>query len=153
MATRQHDVRGEVKVTMKSEDPQPGQANALLTGQEFPTLNFVGLSIERGALKPNATTASQVYNSNTQSVLYVTGGSFRQLQVVDNRGVAVFDGELRQGQPLLLPQDYVILAQAGKDGPGPVRRAQDRREPCDQLQRRAGIHPPGLAGWCHRRCV
>ncbi|CAL5097187.1 unnamed protein product [Urochloa decumbens] len=69
-----------------------------------------------GALKPNASNASPVYNSNAQLVLYVTGGSFRRLQVVDNRGIAVFDGVLRQGQPLVMPQYYVALAQAGKDG-------------------------------------
>ncbi|CAN6331264.1 unnamed protein product [Urochloa humidicola] len=104
-----------MKVTMKLEKPRP-QEITLLTGQEFPTLNFVGLSISRGALKPNAAIVSPVYTSNAQSVVYVIRGSFRQLQVVDDRGVALFDGVLRQGQPLVIPQYYVALAQAGKDG-------------------------------------
>ncbi|CAL4910547.1 unnamed protein product [Urochloa decumbens] len=103
------------KVTASLEDPKP-QGTTLLTAYDFPALKLVGLSIERGALKPNASHASPIYNSNAQIVLYVTGGSFRRLQVVDNRGVAVFDGVLRQGQPLVIPQYYVALAQAGKDG-------------------------------------
>ncbi|CAN6340438.1 unnamed protein product [Urochloa humidicola] len=69
-----------MKVTMKLEKPRP-QEITLLTGQEFPTLNFVGLSISRGALKPNAAIVSPVYTSNAQSVAYVIRGSFRQLQV------------------------------------------------------------------------
>ncbi|CAL4895913.1 unnamed protein product [Urochloa decumbens] len=99
----------------KLQDPKP-QGTTLLTAYDFPALKLVGLSIERGALKPNASNASPVYNSNAQLVLYVTGGSFGRLQVVDNRGIAVFDGVLRQGQPLVIPQYYVALAQAGKDG-------------------------------------
>jgi hypothetical protein len=55
------------------------------------------------------------YTIGAQSVVYVTRGSVT-VQVVDNRGVAVFDGVLRQGQPLVVPEYYVLLAEAGKDG-------------------------------------
>ncbi|CAN6326543.1 unnamed protein product [Urochloa humidicola] len=109
------DAMCAMKVIMSSEDPQP-QGTSLLTAYDFPALKLVGLSIERGVLKPNASVVSPAYNINAQSVVYIIGGSFRRLQVVDNRGVAVFDGALRQGQPLVIPQYYVALAQAGKDG-------------------------------------
>jgi hypothetical protein len=55
------------------------------------------------------------YTIGAQSVLYVTRGSVK-VQVVDNRGVAVFNGVLRQGQPLVVPEYYVFLAEAEKDG-------------------------------------
>jgi hypothetical protein len=55
------------------------------------------------------------YTIGAQSVLYVTRGSVK-VQVVDNRGVAVFHGVLRQGQPLVVPEYYVFLAEAEKGG-------------------------------------
>uniref|UniRef100_K3ZD60 Cupin type-1 domain-containing protein n=2 Tax=Setaria italica TaxID=4555 RepID=K3ZD60_SETIT len=96
-----------MKVTKKLEEK-------VLTGYEFPILNSVGLSIERGTYKPN-TISSPFYTIKAQIVAYLTRGSAR-VQVVDNRGVAVFDGVLRRGQPLVVPQYYVVIVEAGKDG-------------------------------------
>ncbi|CAN6331265.1 unnamed protein product [Urochloa humidicola] len=105
-----------MKVVMSSEDPLLPKGTTLLTAYDFPALKLVGLSIERGVLKPNAYVVSPEYTINAQSVVYIIKGSFQSLQVVDNRGIAVFNGTLRQGQPLVIPQYYVALAQAGKDG-------------------------------------
>ncbi|KAK8458468.1 hypothetical protein SEVIR_3G383500v4 [Setaria viridis] len=96
-----------MKVTMKLKE-------TVLTSYEFPILNSVGLSIERGTYKPN-TISSPFYTIKAQTVAYLTRGSAR-VQVVDNRGVAVFDGVLRRGQPLVVPQYYVVIVEAGKDG-------------------------------------
>ena len=46
--------------------------------------------------------------------MYVTGGSGR-VQVVNNQGRTVFDGQLRQRQILLIPQNYAVLKRAFQD--------------------------------------
>ena len=38
------------------------------------------------------------------------------MQVVDNNGKTVFDGELRQGQLLVIPQNFAVIKQAGNEG-------------------------------------
>ncbi|KAF8392189.1 hypothetical protein HHK36_022531 [Tetracentron sinense] len=55
------------------------------------------------------------WNLNAHSVIYVTKGNGR-IQVVGNYKQAVFDGELRQGQLLIVPQNFAIVKQAGNDG-------------------------------------
>ncbi|RCV15305.1 hypothetical protein SETIT_3G047400v2 [Setaria italica] len=101
-----------MKVIMNLEDPHSRRITRL-TGDSFPILNSLGLSVERGTLKPNEI-VSPYYTINAQTVVYVTGGSAR-LQVVDNRGVAVLNDALRQGQLLVIPQYYVVLIEAGQD--------------------------------------
>ncbi|KAJ3691463.1 hypothetical protein LUZ61_020627 [Rhynchospora tenuis] len=52
---------------------------------------------------------------NAHSVMYVTGGQGR-VQVVNHRGKTVFDGQLRQGQILIIPQNYAVLKRAQQQG-------------------------------------
>ena len=55
------------------------------------------------------------WNLNANSVIYVTRGKGR-VRVVNCQGNAVFDGELRRGQLLVVPQNFVVAEQAGEQG-------------------------------------
>lgn len=56
---------------------------------------------------------SPYWNINAHSLLYVTGGLGR-VQIVNNHGRAVFDGQLRSRQLLLIPQNYATLIKADR---------------------------------------
>lgn len=55
------------------------------------------------------------YNINAHSIIYAIRGRAR-VQVVDNFGRSVFDGELRQGQALTVPQNFALVKQAENEG-------------------------------------
>lgn len=55
------------------------------------------------------------YNKNAHSIIYVIRGRAR-CQVVDDFGQSVFDGELRQGQALTVPQNFALVKQAENEG-------------------------------------
>ncbi|RWW78526.1 hypothetical protein BHE74_00013255 [Ensete ventricosum] len=93
-----------------------------LDGRKLPTPRFVQMSAVRGLLHPvrrketlsmydlssiydllNMMMSSpSVQNANAHSILYVVG----------RRGLTGFDGELRQGQPLVVPQYFAVTTQA-----------------------------------------
>ncbi|XP_019709442.1 cocosin 1 [Elaeis guineensis] len=85
-----------------------------LNSQKLPMLSFIQLSAERVVLYKNAMLAPH-WNINAHSVTYCTGGR-GGVQVVDNNGKTVFDGELRQGQLLVIPQNFAVIKQAGNEG-------------------------------------
>ncbi|KAJ8476815.1 hypothetical protein OPV22_020542 [Ensete ventricosum] len=64
----------------------------------------------RGSLRPN-TVGAPYWNINTHGIAYALRGSC-QMQVVGHRGRTVFDGELRQGQLLAIPPQYVVITKA-----------------------------------------
>lgn len=51
---------------------------------------------------------------NAHSVLYVVRGQ-AQVQVVDENGNAVFDGNLREGQVLTVPQNFAVVKRTDND--------------------------------------
>lgn len=55
------------------------------------------------------------YNLNCHAIIYGTKGSC-WVQVVTENGRKVFDGELREGQILIVPQHFVLVKKAGNDG-------------------------------------
>ncbi|CAA7410407.1 unnamed protein product [Spirodela intermedia] len=56
------------------------------------------------------------WNINAHSILYVTRGRAR-LQISGNQGRgASFDREVRRGQIVVIPQNFVVAAQAGSEG-------------------------------------
>lgn len=55
------------------------------------------------------------WNINANSVIYASRGK-GWVQVVNCTGSPVFDGELRKGQLLVVPQNYVVAHQAGDEG-------------------------------------
>ncbi|RZC68862.1 hypothetical protein C5167_032131 [Papaver somniferum] len=85
-----------------------------LNSQKLPILNNLQMSAERGVLYQNALLAPH-WNLNAHSVMYVTRGSCR-CQIVGNQGRQVFDGQLNQGQMLVVPQNFAVVKQAGNEG-------------------------------------
>ncbi|EXC31959.1 Legumin A [Morus notabilis] len=93
--------------------PQAGRVSNV-NSYNLPILNWLQLSAERGFLYSNAMYAPH-WNINAHSVIYVIRGRAR-CQVVDDFGRSVFDGELRQGQALTVPQNFAIVKQAEDEG-------------------------------------
>ncbi|XP_043693245.1 cocosin 1-like [Telopea speciosissima] len=94
-------------------NPHAGRISSL-NSQKLPILNYLQLSAERGVLYSNAILAPH-WNINAHSVIYVTRGSAR-IQIVGNRGQRVYDGELREGQVLVVPQGFAVVKQANEQG-------------------------------------
>ncbi|KAF3329846.1 Glutelin type-A 1 [Carex littledalei] len=92
-------------------NPQGGRITRL-NSQKLPILNLVQLSATRGVLRRNAL-LSPYWNINAHSLFYVTGGLGR-VQIVNHQGRTVFDGQLRQRQLLLIPQNYAVLVKANQ---------------------------------------
>ncbi|KAJ3685105.1 hypothetical protein LUZ61_014269 [Rhynchospora tenuis] len=90
-------------------NPQGGRITRV-NSQKLPILNNVQMSATRVVLRRNAV-LTPYWNINAHSLMYVTGGQGR-VQVVDHQGKTVFDGQLRQKQLLLIPQNYVVLKKA-----------------------------------------
>ncbi|KAK1283894.1 Glutelin type-A 1 [Acorus calamus] len=84
-----------------------------LNSQKLPILGFIRMSAERGVLKQNAIRAPH-WNVNSHSVIYVTRGSGK-VQIVGNRDRPVFNGQLRRGQVLVVPQNFAVIKQAGNN--------------------------------------
>lgn len=51
------------------------------------------------------------WTTNAHKVVYAIRGSAR-VQVTDNSGNRVFDGELSQGKALVIPQNFMVMAKA-----------------------------------------
>ncbi|KAL5561896.1 hypothetical protein UlMin_031643 [Ulmus minor] len=88
------------------------QAGRLTTANRYnlPILSWLQLSAERGYLYNNGMYVPH-YNINANSVIYVIRGRAR-VQVVDDNGNSVFDGEVRQGQVLTVPQNFAVVKRA-----------------------------------------
>ncbi|KAJ4955296.1 hypothetical protein NE237_012079 [Protea cynaroides] len=85
-----------------------------LNSHKLPILNHLQLSAERGVLYRNAILAPH-WNINAHSVIYVTRGSAR-VQIVGNRGERVFDEEVREGQIVVVPQNFAVAKRANNEG-------------------------------------
>ncbi|KAJ4793594.1 Glutelin [Rhynchospora pubera] len=90
-------------------NPRSGRIT-ILNNQKLPILNIVQMSANRVVLRRNAVLAPH-WNINAHSLMYVTGGRGR-VQIVNHQGRTVFDGQLRQRQILLIPQNYAVLKRA-----------------------------------------
>ncbi|XP_009763034.1 11S globulin seed storage protein Jug r 4-like [Nicotiana sylvestris] len=92
------------------------RAGRLSTVNSFtlPILSFLRLSAARGVLYRNSMMAPHWYE-NAHSIIYITRGESR-IQIVDHRGRAVLDDQVREGQCLVVPQNYAIVKQAGNEG-------------------------------------
>ncbi|KAM3393818.1 prunin 1 Pru du 6 [Capsicum galapagoense] len=94
-------------------NPRGGRI-ATANSNTLPVLNYLQLSAERGTLYRNAIVAPH-WNMNAHSVIYIIRGSGR-FQVVGNAGRSVFDDEVRQGQLIVVPQNFAIVKKAGEQG-------------------------------------
>ncbi|MCD7450733.1 hypothetical protein HAX54_008294 [Datura stramonium] len=80
----------------------------------LPILSFLGLSASRGVLYRNSMMAPHWYQ-NAHSIIYMTKGESR-IQVVDHRGQAVLDDQVREGQFIVVPQNHAVVKQTGNEG-------------------------------------
>ncbi|URE26694.1 glutelin [Musa troglodytarum] len=93
-------------------NPRAGRITTL-NSQKLPILRFVQMSAVRALLRPNAI-VSPHWNINAHSIMYALRGCSR-VQVVGHRGRTVFNGELRQGQLLVVPQYFAVTIQAQRE--------------------------------------
>uniref|UniRef100_A0A0D9VE98 RING-type domain-containing protein n=1 Tax=Leersia perrieri TaxID=77586 RepID=A0A0D9VE98_9ORYZ len=94
-------------------NPRAGRITRL-DNQKLPILNLVGMSAARVNLYQNAL-LSPFWNIYGHSVVYMIHGSAR-VQVVNNQGRSVFNGVLRNGQVLIIPQNHAIIKKAERNG-------------------------------------
>ncbi|MFS7979656.1 putative 11-S seed storage protein, plant [Helianthus anomalus] len=87
---------------------------ANLNSFKFPILEHLQLSVERRELHLNAI-QSPHWTINAHNLLYVTEGALR-VQIVDNQGNSVFDNELREGQVVVIPQNFAVIKRANEQG-------------------------------------
>ncbi|XP_078152861.1 cocosin 1-like [Carex rostrata] len=87
---------------------------ARVDSQKLPILNLVQMSATRVVLQRNAM-ITPYWSMNCHCGMYVTGGQGR-VQVVNHQGRTVFDGLVRQGQFLLIPQNFAVLKRAESEG-------------------------------------
>ncbi|XP_019462301.1 PREDICTED: legumin type B-like isoform X2 [Lupinus angustifolius] len=80
----------------------------------LPILGWFQLSAEYVNLYRNGIYAPH-WNINANSVIYVIRGRGR-VQVVNSQGNSVFNDDLRRGQLLVVPQNFVVAHQAGDEG-------------------------------------
>ncbi|KAL3749631.1 hypothetical protein ACJRO7_010717 [Eucalyptus globulus] len=88
---------------------QAGHISAL-NSHKLPILYWLQLSAEKGHLHRNAIMVPH-YNLNCHSVVYAIRGSAR-IQVVSDDGQTVFDEELREGQLVVVPQNFAVVKRA-----------------------------------------
>lgn len=55
------------------------------------------------------------WNLNAHSVVYITRGNGR-MQIVAENGENVFDGQIREGQLIVVPQGFAVVKRAGNRG-------------------------------------
>ncbi|KAL3726963.1 hypothetical protein ACJRO7_031809 [Eucalyptus globulus] len=94
-------------------NPRGGRITTL-NSFSLPVLSNLQLSAERGVLYRNAIVAPHYY-MNSHALIYAIRGSARY-QVVDDNGQTAFDGELREGQFLVIPQNFVAVKRASEQG-------------------------------------
>ncbi|XP_076899390.1 11S globulin seed storage protein G3-like [Bidens hawaiensis] len=94
-------------------NPQAGRI-ANLNSFKFPLLKQLQLSVEGGELHPNAT-QSPHWTVNAHSLLYVTNGSL-WVQIVNNEGHSIFDGDIPKGMVMVIPQNFAVVKRGGEKG-------------------------------------
>ncbi|KAL5711979.1 hypothetical protein ACHQM5_014195 [Ranunculus cassubicifolius] len=94
-------------------NPQAGRINRI-NSRNLPILMAFQLNAERGVLYKNALRVPH-WNQNAHSIIYVTRGD-AQVQIVGNYQQPIYDGVLRQGQILVVPQNFAVVKRAGDRG-------------------------------------
>ncbi|KAL7198576.1 hypothetical protein ACSBR2_020962 [Camellia fascicularis] len=94
-------------------NPRAGRLT-ILNSLTLPILSFLQLSAERGVLYRDAIMAPQ-YTLNAHSIIYATRGE-AHMQIADHRGQSVLNERIEEGQMVVVPQNFVVVKQAGSDG-------------------------------------
>ncbi|KAL2321050.1 hypothetical protein Fmac_030019 [Flemingia macrophylla] len=90
-------------------NPQAGSITTA-TSLDFPALFLLKLSAQFGSLRKNAMLVPH-YNLNANSIVCVLQGR-ALMQVVNCTGDRVFDGELQEGEVLIVPQNFAVAAKS-----------------------------------------
>ncbi|CAN1279365.1 Legumin B [Linum perenne] len=92
------------------------RAGRLTTVNRFdlPILRHIQLSAQKGFLYRNAIMTPH-WNINAHSIAYITRGS-GQIQIVNENGESVFDGQVQEGQIITAPQNFAVIKRAGNEG-------------------------------------
>ncbi|CAI0558854.1 unnamed protein product [Linum tenue] len=94
-------------------NPRAGRITSV-NSHNLPILRSLRLSAQKGHLYQNAIMAPH-WNMNAHSICYFTRGTGR-VQIVDENGRSVFDGEVREGQILTAPHNFAVVKRAGGEG-------------------------------------
>ena len=73
-------------------------------------LDMYQLSFEKGKLQ-NEAVMTPHWNVNAHSIMYALRGK-AFVQIVDNNGDSVFEGEFKEGQVLTIPQNFAVVIKA-----------------------------------------
>ncbi|XP_050218011.2 legumin B-like [Mercurialis annua] len=94
-------------------NPRAGRVTNV-NSHNLPILRFLRLSIQKAVLYSNALMTPH-WNINAHSIRYITRGSGR-VQIVNENGNSVFDGQVQRGQMLTVPQNFVVITKASNEG-------------------------------------
>ncbi|PSR97965.1 11S globulin delta chain like [Actinidia chinensis var. chinensis] len=94
-------------------NPRGGRVSTI-NSHNLPILDWVQLSAERGVLYRNAIMAP-LWNVNAHSIIYILRGSGR-IQIVGNSGKSMFDDHVKEGQFIVVPQNFAVIKKASGDG-------------------------------------
>ncbi|CAI0473019.1 unnamed protein product [Linum tenue] len=92
--------------------PEAGRITTV-NSHNLPVLRWIQLSAERGVLYNEAMRLPH-WNLNANSIIYAIRGQAR-VQIVNENGNSVFDGELREGQVLTVPQNFAVVKRCESD--------------------------------------
>ncbi|XP_050218340.1 11S globulin-like [Mercurialis annua] len=92
--------------------PDVGRLSTV-NSHNLPILRWIQLSASHVVLGNNAVRLPH-WNLNAHSLIYAVRGQAR-IQVVDENGNSVFDGNVREGQVLTVPQNFIVVKRAESD--------------------------------------
>ncbi|CAI0432378.1 unnamed protein product [Linum tenue] len=92
--------------------PEAGRITTV-NSHNLPVLRWIQMSAERGVLYNEAMRLPH-WNLNAHSIIYAIRGQAR-VQIVNENGNSVFDGELREGQVLTVPQNFAVVKRCESD--------------------------------------
>ncbi|KAI9194393.1 hypothetical protein LWI28_005531 [Acer negundo] len=94
-------------------NPRAGRSTSI-NAYVLPILENLQLSINKVVLYKNAIYAPH-WNPKSHSIMYIIRGSGR-IQIVSQRGDAVFDDNVKEGQVVVVPQGFAVVQKAGNSG-------------------------------------
>ncbi|EEF38210.1 11S globulin [Ricinus communis] len=92
--------------------PEVGRVSTV-NSHNLPILRWLQLSASHVVLRNDAVRLPH-WHINAHSVIYAVKGQAR-IQVVDENGNSVFDGNVREGQVLTVPQNFVVVKRSESD--------------------------------------
>ncbi|EEF39577.1 11S globulin subunit beta precursor, putative [Ricinus communis] len=93
-------------------NPRAGRVTSV-NSHYLPILRFLQLSIQKAVLYKNAIMTPH-WNINAHSIRYIARGSGR-VQIVNENGDSVFDGQVRRGQMFTVPQNFIVITKASNE--------------------------------------